>query len=82
MTEAARVLAIRHGETTWNVDTRIQGQLDIGLNETGHWQAARLAQALAGEPIAAIYASDLGRAFETAQHVSRATGVPPSRSSA
>jgi probable phosphoglycerate mutase len=76
VSEAARVLAIRHGETTWNVDTRIQGQLDIGLNETGRWQAARLAQALAGEPIAAIYASDLGRAFETAEHVSRATGVP------
>ncbi len=76
MAEAARVLAIRHGETTWNVDTRIQGQLDIGLNETGRWQAGRLAQALAGEPITAIYASDLGRAFETAEHVSRATGVP------
>ncbi|WP_395056123.1 histidine phosphatase family protein [Polaromonas sp.] len=76
MSEAARVLAIRHGETTWNVDTRIQGQLDIGLNDTGRWQAGRLAQALAGEPIAAIYASDLGRAFETAQHVGRAAGVP------
>jgi probable phosphoglycerate mutase len=76
VSEAARVLAIRHGETTWNVDTRIQGQLDIGLNDTGRWQASRLAQALAAEPIAAIYASDLGRAFETAQHVSRATGVP------
>ena len=76
MSEAARVLAIRHGETTWNVDTRIQGQLDIGLNDTGRWQAGRLAQALAGEPISAIYASDLGRAFETAQHVARATGVP------
>jgi probable phosphoglycerate mutase len=76
VSEAARVLAIRHGETTWNVDTRIQGQLDIGLNDTGRWQAARLAQALAGEPITAIYASDLGRAFETAEHVGRATGVP------
>lgn len=76
MTEATRVLAIRHGETAWNVDTRIQGQLDVGLNDTGHWQAGRLAQALADEPITAIYASDLGRAFETAQHVSRATGVP------
>jgi probable phosphoglycerate mutase len=76
VSEAARVLAIRHGETTWNVDTRIQGQLDIGLNDTGRWQASRLAQALAGEPISAIYASDLGRAFETAQHVARATGVP------
>jgi probable phosphoglycerate mutase len=76
MNDAARVLAIRHGETTWNVDTRIQGQLDIGLNDTGRWQADRLAQALAGEAISAIYASDLGRAYDTALHVSRATGVP------
>jgi len=76
LSDAARVLAIRHGETAWNVDTRIQGQLDIGLNEIGRWQAGRLARALAGEPIAAIYASDLGRAFETAQHLSRTTGVP------
>lgn len=75
MTEAARLLAIRHGETTWNVDTRIQGQLDVGLNDTGRWQARRLAQALAGEPISAIYASDLGRAHETAQYVSEATGL-------
>ncbi len=70
------MLAIRHGETAWNVDTRIQGQLDIGLNEIGHWQAGRLAQALAGEPISAIYASDLGRAHETAMAISRVTGVP------
>ena len=76
MTEAARVLAIRHGETTWNVDTRIQGQLDIGLNDTGRWQAERLAQALAEEPIRAIYASDLGRAHETALAISRVSGVP------
>ncbi len=76
MSEAARVLAIRHGETTWNVDTRIQGQLDVGLNDTGRWQASRLGAALAEEPITTIYASDLGRAFETAQHVGRATGAP------
>ena len=76
--EAARLLAIRHGETAWNVDTRIQGQLDVGLNDIGRWQARRLALALTGEPIAAIYASDLGRAYETALHVSRATGVPVS----
>ena len=75
VTEAARLLVIRHGETTWNVDTRIQGQLNVGLNDTGRWQAERLAQALAGEPISAIYASDLERAFDTALHVGRATGI-------
>ncbi|MEW6703948.1 MAG: histidine phosphatase family protein [Pseudomonadota bacterium] len=73
---ATRVIAIRHGETAWNVDTRIQGQLDIPLNDNGRWQAQRLAQALADEPLHAIYASDLGRAFETAQALSAAVGLP------
>ncbi len=70
--EATRILAIRHGETAWNVDTRIQGQLDIGLNDTGRWQAQRTAQALVHEDIAAVYSSDLSRAFETAQTIANA----------
>ena len=45
--EATRILAIRHGETAWNVDTRIQGQLDIPLNPTGLQQARWLAEAFA-----------------------------------
>jgi probable phosphoglycerate mutase len=74
--EPTRILAIRHGETAWNVDTRIQGHLDIPLNDTGHWQAERLGQSLVAEDITAIYASDLSRAHETALYVSRASGVP------
>ena len=74
--QATRILAIRHGETLWNVDSRIQGHLDIGLNDTGRWQAERLGLALKDEPIAAIYASDLSRAHDTALAVSRHTGVP------
>lgn len=66
---ATRVIAIRHGETAWNVDTRIQGQLDIPLNETGRRQAQRLAAAIADEGIAAVYASDLLRAYDTARAV-------------
>jgi len=69
-----RILAIRHGETAWNVDTRIQGQLDIPLNETGRWQAHRLALAVAEEGIDAVYSSDLLRAWQTAQSVARGTG--------
>ncbi len=73
--EPTRLLLIRHGETEWNKAQRIQGQIDIALNATGRMQAQRLGQALAHEPIAAIYASDLDRAQVTAQEVARATGV-------
>ena len=75
MTEPTRIIAIRHGETSWNVDTRIQGHLDIPLSANGRWQAERLAQALGDEPLAAIYASDLTRAWETAEYVGRAQGI-------
>jgi len=74
--EATRILAIRHGETAWNVDTRIQGHLDIPLNETGLQQARWLAQALAaGDELHAIYASDLSRAHVTAQTLANAAGL-------
>lgn len=66
-----RIIAIRHGETAWNVDTRVQGQLDIGLNPHGLWQAQRLAQVLAEEPIDAIYSSDLTRALHTASAIAQ-----------
>jgi 2,3-bisphosphoglycerate-dependent phosphoglycerate mutase len=74
--EATRIIAVRHGETAWNVDSRIQGQLDIGLNDTGHWQAKRVGEALASEEITAVYTSDLGRAHQTAEHIAEVTGVP------
>ena len=75
--QATRILAIRHGETAWNVATRIQGQLDIPLNETGQWQAAQLARHLAAqEEIDAIYTSDLLRAYATAQAIGHAVDVP------
>jgi probable phosphoglycerate mutase len=72
--QPTRVLAIRHGETDWNVGGRIQGQLDIALNAAGRRQVARLTTALADEAISAVYSSDLKRAFETAQAV--AGGLP------
>jgi probable phosphoglycerate mutase len=73
--QATRVLAIRHGETDWNVGGLIQGQLDIPLNAMGRWQAHRVAAAVAEEGIDALYSSDLLRAFETAQAVSSACGL-------
>ena len=74
--QATRIIAVRHGETAWNVDTRIQGHIDIPLNDTGQWQARQLGRALARQPIAAIYASDLQRAYATAQAVADTTGAP------
>lgn len=71
---ATRIVAIRHGETDWNVDTRLQGQLDIPLNPTGHWQAARLAAAVADDRLSALYASDLSRAHQTAQALAQGNG--------
>lgn len=70
-----RILAIRHGETTWNVDSRIQGQLDIGLNDLGRRQAERAALHLADEGLDAIYSSDLKRAHDTAQALARRSGA-------
>ena len=75
MQEPTRIIAIRHGETAWNVDTRIQGHLDIPLSANGRWQAERLAEALRDETITAIYASDLTRAWETAQYVGQVHGL-------
>ena len=75
MTPGTRILVIRHGETAWNVDARIQGQLDIALNDVGRWQAERVADAIAHEPLAALYSSDLQRAEQTARAIAEATGV-------
>jgi 2,3-bisphosphoglycerate-dependent phosphoglycerate mutase len=74
--EPTRLIAVRHGETAWNVDARIQGQLDIGLNEAGRAQARRLARALEGEGLHAVYASDLARAHDTGRAVAERAGVP------
>lgn len=76
---ATRIVAVRHGETAWNVDTRIQGQLDIGLNKRGMWQAQRVGQALADEAIDHIYSSDLSRAHTTAQAIAQLANLPSAR---
>ena len=67
--KTTRILAIRHGETAWNAETRIQGHIDIPLNARGTWQAQQLANALQDEQIDAVYASDLSRAYTTAQAI-------------
>jgi probable phosphoglycerate mutase len=70
------IILIRHGETAWNAERRLQGHLDIPLNEEGERQARLLAEALAPEPIDLVVASDLQRARQTAQAVATLRGMP------
>ena len=72
-----RITAVRHGETAWNVDTRIQGQIDIGLNTRGQWQAQQLGAALAEHGLNHIYTSDLARAHHTALAIAAHAGIAP-----
>lgn len=62
-----RLYLVRHGETIWNKEMRYQGHSDVSLTEEGREQARLLAKKLVQEDIEAFYASDLSRAFETAQ---------------
>ncbi|MFL6673903.1 MAG: histidine phosphatase family protein [Massilia sp.] len=70
------ILLIRHGETAWNAERRLQGHLDIALNPEGERQAGALAKALEGERIDAIVSSDLRRARQTADAVARLQRKP------
>ncbi len=72
---ATRICFIRHGETDWNVEKRIQGQLDIPLNETGVRQAAAMAYNAAHHRFAALYSSDLARARDTAKMLAQRDGL-------
>ena len=68
---------LRHGETQMNRDLCMQGYgSDYPLNDRGRRQAGRAARRLSGEEITAIIASDLSRAFETAEIVAAEVGLP------
>ncbi len=69
------IVLIRHGETDWNAERRLQGHLDIGLNAEGMRQARALGQALRDERLDAIYASDLQRALHTAQAIANGRSI-------
>ncbi|MFZ5558237.1 MAG: histidine phosphatase family protein [Pseudomonadota bacterium] len=71
---AAELVVVRHGETTWNQEGRMQGHLDSPLNAAGVEQAEAVAARLATEAFAALYSSDLGRAFATARRIAARSG--------
>jgi len=68
---------LRHGQTDWNVQLRLQGSTDIPLNDTGRAQAHVAAKILATEGLTKIIASPLSRALETARIVGAASGLEP-----
>ena len=76
----SRWLIVRHGETSWNVEGRIQGHTDIPLSEKGVRQAEALGARLATWDIRAAYTSDLKRTLETAQNVLKGHNLSPSLS--
>lgn len=73
--KATRLVLVRHGETAWNAEGRVQGQTDVLLSEIGHAQARALAEALAGERFAALYSSDLERVRQTAAPAAERLGL-------
>ncbi len=70
------LLIVRHGQTDWNVQKRIQGHTDIPLNDTGKSEALTLAEKLQTTRFVACYSSDLSRAFETATILARPHALP------
>lgn len=67
MARPTRIIVVRHGETEWNVEGRLQGSQDSALTHRGRTQSERLGRALKKLKISAAYSSDLGRAQETAR---------------
>jgi len=74
---AGTIVLWRHGQTEYNASKRLQGQVDIALNETGRAQAARATEVLAAMEPTRIITSDLSRAAATAQALGDLTGIGP-----
>jgi broad specificity phosphatase PhoE len=67
---------VRHGETAWNAEGRLQGSIDIELNENGISQAHQAAERLKSTPFEAVYSSPLKRAKKTAEIIAGTHGLP------
>lgn len=78
-TNETLVYLVRHAQTTWNLERRFQGQLDVPLSEEGMRQAKAVAAWLGGQQVAfsAVYTSDLLRARQTAQPIGERLGLVP-----
>ena len=74
-----KIYIARHGETTWNVEGRIQGRSDPGLSPTGHAQSLALFEQLKGRPLSTIYTSTLKRSILTAEPIAHHFGLPIQR---
>jgi probable phosphoglycerate mutase len=79
MTDSVRICVVRHGETGWNAERRLQGHTDIPLNDIGRAQARATAALLAGQRFDAAYTSDLQRAADTARAICAAGPEPQHR---
>ncbi len=75
-TPRRRVVFWRHGRTPWNLANRFQGAMDVALDDVGLAQAQAAAPALAAMSPTAIVASDLARAYVTAEVLGTMTGLP------
>ena len=71
-----RLILLRHGETEWNRENRVQGHLNSPLTDKGLAGAHAAAERLAQLPITTVYSSDLGRAWTTAEIVAAKLGLP------
>ena len=82
MSAATTLWLARHGQSEWNNQSRVTGQLDPALTAKGRLQSQALAQCLRGEALNAIYSSTLGRTIETAAPTATLTGLPIVREAA
>ncbi len=82
MTEARRLILLRHGQTDWNLLGRAQGHADVPLDETGRLQAETVAPCVAAYLPTRLWSSDLARSAETAAYVAAATGLSVETSAA
>lgn len=75
MKKLTRMCFVRHGETDWNIELRLQGQIDLALNANGEQQASAVGRSFLGQQADALYSSDLLRARQTAHPIGEALGL-------